>query len=150
MAGSSIVVGGDAARGEAPERVDELRPAGVVEGDVEEQPVAAGRLVEGALDRAARLRRAARRAGRGAGPGRPAARSSAVSLADRRLEQAEQPDDFFVGAGPVLAAEGVQRQHRDTAADRVPQEVPDRLDAGGVALELGTSPLRGPSGGCRP
>ena len=42
---SSIVSAGDAARrDQAPDRVDELGPAGVVEGDVQEQPVAAGGL----------------------------------------------------------------------------------------------------------
>ena len=40
----------------------------------------------------------------------PCARSSAVSLRIARLEQAEQARDLVVGAGPVLAAEGVQRQ----------------------------------------
>ena len=58
-------------------------------------------------------------------------------IADRILEQPEEPDDFVVGAGPVLAAEGVQRQDRDAAADRVTKRSPDGLDAGRVTLELG-------------
>ena len=45
------LVGRDAARGESPERVDELGPAGVVEGDVEQQPLAAGGRVERLADR---------------------------------------------------------------------------------------------------
>ena len=43
----------------------------------------------------------------------PCARSSAVSLRIALLEEPEQPDDLLVGARPVLAAEGVQREHRD-------------------------------------
>ena len=57
--------------------------------------------------------------------------------ADRALEQAEQAADLVVGPRPVLAAEGVQGEDRDAAPDGVPEEAPDRLDPGGVTLELG-------------
>ena len=74
------LVGRDAARGEAPERIDDLRPAGVVEGDVELQPRPAGGRRERRLRWIAASRPAVRRAGRGAGRGRPARASSSVSL----------------------------------------------------------------------
>ena len=64
---------------------------------------------------------------------------------DRVLEQAEQPDHLVVGTGPVLAAERVQRQDRHRAPDRVLQQAADRLDAGGVALDLLQAVLAGPS-----
>ena len=84
-------------------------------------------------------------------PDPDALRAELVGLApDGGLEQPEQADDLVVGAGPVLAAERVQRQHRDAASDRVAEEVADGLDAGGVAVELGQVVLRAPSAGCRP
>src|SRR5207302_1438893 len=55
---------------------------------------------------------------------------------DGLLEEAEQAIDLVVGAGPVLAAERVQRQDRDATAHDVAEQAPDRLDAGGVTLEL--------------
>ena len=72
IAASSISSGGIAARDEAPHGVDDLRPAGVVERDVEQQPVAVGGRLERLVDRRPGSRRAARRGGRAAGPGRPA------------------------------------------------------------------------------
>jgi len=64
---------------------------------------------------------------------------------DRALEQAEEADDFLVGARPVLPAEGVQGQHRDAAANRVAQQAADRLDARGVAVQLGDAAAAGPT-----
>ena len=46
-------LGRDAARGESADGVDELGPAGVVERDVQQQPVAAGGLLERVVDRSA-------------------------------------------------------------------------------------------------
>ena len=109
------------------------------------QPVATSGRLERLADRRRVCRRAARRAGRGAGRARPAPASSSVSLADRRLEQAEQAGDLLVGARPVLAAERVQGQDRDTASDRVAQEPADGLDAGRVAVELGQVVLACPA-----
>ena len=84
-------------------------------------------------------------------PDADALRAQLVGLApDGRLEEAEQAGDLVVGAGPVLAAEGVQGQDRDAAPDRVAEQLADRLDAGGVTLELGQVALRAPSDGCRP
>ena len=105
---------------------------------------AGARLVEGALDRAARLGWQLVDPAEEPDPDPFGAQLGGL-IADGTLEQPEQPDDFLVGAGPVLATEGVQRQDRDTAADRVPQQVPDGLDAGGVTLELGDVPLAGPA-----
>ena len=69
---------------------------------------------------------------------------------DGRLEQPEQAGHLVVRAGPVLAAERVQRQDRDAAPDRVAEQRADRLDAGGVAVELRAGRAGAPSVGCRP
>ena len=58
-------------------------------------------------------------------------------VADCLRQQPEQAGHLFVGPGPVLAAERVQREHRDAAPDRVAQQLADRLDPGGVPLEVG-------------
>src|SRR5439155_20702317 len=69
-----------------------------------------------------------------------------VGLApDRRLEEAEQAHDLVVGPGPVLAAERVQGQDLDPAPNGMPQEAPDRLDAGRMALQLRYPALAGPA-----
>ena len=60
---------------EPPDRVDELRPAGVVQGDVEVQPLAAARSRRAPPRWTRGSRRAARRAGRAAGPARPGPRA---------------------------------------------------------------------------
>ena len=63
----------------------------------------------------------------------------------RALEEAEQAHDLVVGAGPVLAAEGVQGEHRELAPDGVPEHLADGLDAGRVALQLGCTAAAGPA-----
>ena len=75
----------------------------------------------------------------------PWRRSSSVSLRMARLEQAEQAVDLVVRAGPVLAAEGVQGQDRDTAPDGVAEDLADGLDAGGMSVELRQALLAGPA-----
>ena len=89
-------------------------------------------------------RRAAPRAVRAAGSGRPARGVPAVSLADRGVEQAEQHADLLGGARPVLAAEREEGQRRDAAPHRVPDDRPDGLDAGRMALGLAQAGLAGP------
>ena len=89
MAASSMSSGAMPLAARLPERVDELRPAGVVEGDVEQQAVALGGRVERVVDRRPGRPAAARRAGRAAGCGRPAARSSSVSL---RIAASSRPN----------------------------------------------------------
>ena len=75
----------------------------------------------------------------------PWRRSSSVSLRTAAFEQAEQARDLVVGARPVLAAEGVQRQDRHAAPDGVAEDLADGLDAGGMPLELGQAVLAGPA-----
>ena len=65
--------------------------------------------------------------------------------ADGALEQAEEAMDLVVRAGPVLAAEGVQGQHRDTAPDGVAEDLADGFHAGGMSVELRQALLAGPA-----
>ena len=143
------VLGRDAARGEPPERVDELGPAGVVEGDVEQEPLAVGGRLERLADR--RPGRLGQLVEPAEQPDPDALGAELVGLApDGRLEQAEQPGDLLVRPSPVLAAEGVQGQDRDAARSRRggggrgwPRRRPrDRRARAGRAAA--------PSGDCRP
>ena len=115
MVASSIVLGRDPVRRERPERVDQLGPPGVVEGDVQQQPLAIGGRAEGICDRRSCLRRQLVEPAQQPDP--DALRPELLGLAaDGRLEEAEQPGDLLVGPRPVLAAERVQRQDRNAAA----------------------------------
>ncbi len=64
---------------------------------------------------------------------------------DRLLQELEEPHDLVVGPRPVLATEGVEGHDRDAAPNGVAQELADRLDAGGVAVDLGDAPSPGPA-----
>ena len=129
---------------EAADGVDELGPARVVERDVEGQPVAAGRRIEGLGDRAARL--AGQLVHAAEEPDPDALVAQLVGLgADRGLEEAEQAGDLVVRAGPVLAAEGVQGEDPDAATDGVLEDLADGLDPGGVAVDLGLIALARPT-----
>ena len=66
-------------------------------------------------------------------------------VADRRLEQADEHLDLAARAGPVLAAERVDREHRDAPPDGVLDDRSDGLDAGRVALRLGQAALPRPA-----
>ena len=66
-------------------------------------------------------------------------------VADRLAQQLEQARDLVVGAGPVLAAERVQGEHRDPAPDGVLEQPADGLDPRGVPLELGLAVGTGPA-----
>ena len=82
-------LGGRAGRHQLADGIDELGPAGVVEGDVEQQPLPLGRGVERLVDRAAGLRRQLVEPAEQ--PDADALAAELVGLApDRRLEQAEQ------------------------------------------------------------
>jgi hypothetical protein len=128
-------LGRDAARGQPPERVDELRPARVVEGDVEEEPIAVGRARQRVLDRLARGRRQLLAPAEEPDP--DALRAQLVGLvANGLLQEPEEPGHLVVRAGPVLAAEGVQGEHRHPPLHRVTEQAADGLDACRVAFEL--------------
>ena len=71
-------------------------------------------------------------------------------VADHLLEQHEEPAHFVVGAGPVLAAEGVERENLDAPPNGVADDLADRLNAGRVAFHLVETACLGPSAGCRP
>ena len=105
---------------EPPDRVDELGPAGVVERDVER---GAGRRRRCSLERVADRARGCRRQlvepAEEADP--DALRAELRGLAADRLPRAARTGRVTSSsvAGPVLAAERVQRQHRDAAPDGV-------------------------------
>src|SRR4029077_1653181 len=88
------VLGRDPARRERPERVDQFGPPGVVEGDVQEQPIAIRGCPEGIGDRRPRLRRKLVKPAKEPDP--DALRLELLGLAaDRRLEESEQPGDLL-------------------------------------------------------
>ena len=93
---------------------------------------------------AARLRRQLLHAAEQSYPGALRAQLGRL-VADDLLQQHEEAADLLVGAGPVLAAEGVEREHLDAAPDGVADDLPDRLDAGGVAVHLGLAARLGPA-----
>ena len=141
---SSTCVGRDARGGDRPERVDELRPARVVPRDVEVEPGARRGAVEGPFDGGAGRLRQLVEPPQELDP--DALGRELVGLArDRAAEEVEQPRDLVVGAGPVLAAERVDREHRDAAPDRVLEEAADRLDPGRMAVEVRQVPGAGPA-----
>ena len=116
-------------------RVDKLGSARVVEGDVELQAPAAGRGVEGPLDRGPSLGRKLFDAAK-----KPYTGSLGLQLrrfvADDLLQQEEEAAHFLVGPGPVLPAEGIQGQDFDATPDGVADDLADGLDASRVAFHL--------------
>ena len=130
------LVGGHAALDQAPEGVDDLGPAGVVEGDVQQEPFARLGRRQGIGDRAAGVRRELVEPSQEADADTLLRQLGRLAL-DRVLEQLEQAGHLVVRTRPVLAAEGVQREDRHTAPDDVAQQGPDGLHAGRVAFELG-------------
>src|SRR4029078_9975573 len=93
--------GGAALGRERPERVDELRPAGVVERDVEEEAGPAGSLFERLADRAAWAVWQLLAPAQEADPDALFAELRGLAP-DRLLQQPKEPADLVVGAGPVL------------------------------------------------
>jgi len=137
-------LGGPAARDEPAHGIDELRPAGVVERDVQQELIAAGRLREGLADGSSRVVRQLVEAAEEADPDALLLELGRLAP-DRLLEEGEQAADLVVRAGPVLAAEGIHGDDRDAPPDRVAEEGPDRLDAGGMAFDLGQPALASPA-----
>ena len=138
------LLGGQPVGDAAPGGVHDLVAAGVVEGDVEHQPVAAGGRGQRLLDRRAGRRRELLHPSEEADLDALLAQLGGL-VADRHLEQAEEHLDLLGRAGPVLAAEREQRQGADPAADGVADDRADGLDAGRMALGLVLAGLAGPA-----
>jgi hypothetical protein len=133
-----------AARREPPERIDELRPSGVVECDVQEEAVATRRRVEGREDRLPR--RVGQLLEAAEDPDPHALLAQLGRLADDRLlEELEEAGHLVVGAGPVLPAERVQGEDADAAAHCVTQDRADGLDARRVAVPVAQAAAPRPS-----
>ena len=120
---------------EASRRVDDLRPAAVVEGDEEGDALVAGGRLFGPLHPLDQLRRRRPRGGRRSASARPSASSSGVSSAIRSPNIAIRPSTSSAGRDPVLGREGEDGQLLDPELDRVAQPRLDDVGAGPVPLD---------------
>ena len=145
MVDSSTDVGGDAVLEAAPDGVHDLRPTGVVEGDVERHPGAPGGLLRvpprwTSRVGSAQLRHPTQQPDRDA-----LAHQVGGVVTDGGVEQREQHLDLLARARPVLAAEGVDGEHLDATLLGPLDDGPDRVHARGVTLGLGDAALARPS-----